>query len=60
MPMTMSFPITPKDTIEREAREAAQRGDSINDACRYPFGSPQADHFKAVYLLSLPVKKDAE
>ena len=40
--------------IERQAREAARKGLSLNDACPYPFGTEAADHFKAVYLLALP------
>jgi hypothetical protein len=40
--------------IERQAQEAARKGQSINDACPYPFGTEAADHFKAVYLLALP------
>lgn len=46
--------IVSKTTIEKQATEAAQKGQSINDACPYPFGTEAADHFKAVYLLALP------
>lgn len=45
--------IVSRATIEREARDAARRGASIDDACPYPFHSEHADHFKAVYLLAL-------
>ena len=49
------FPmIVSKSTIEKQATEAAGKGQSINDACPYPFGTEAADHFKAVYLLALP------
>ena len=41
--------IVPKDRIGREAREAARKGLSLDDACPYPWGTPAADHFKAVY-----------
>ena len=43
-----------KTTVEAEAREAAQNGTAMNDACRYPFSSEAGMHFKAVYLLALP------
>lgn len=56
--------IVAKTTIEREAREAARKGLSIDEACPYPFGTEQADHFKAVYLLELerptPTKSNPE
>lgn len=45
--------IVSRATIEREARSAAERGLSIDEACPYPFHSEHADHFKAVYLLAL-------
>lgn len=37
------------ETIEREARAAAQRGTSLRDACPYPWGSEAGEHFRAVY-----------
>jgi hypothetical protein len=40
-------------TIEREARAAAREGLALIEACPYPFGTEQADHFIAVYLLAL-------
>ena len=43
-----------KATVEAEAREAAQNGTTMNDACPYPFSSEAGVHFKAVYLLALP------
>lgn len=46
--------IVNKQTIERQAVEAAHQGQSINDACPYPFCSDAGLHFKAVYLLALP------
>lgn len=41
--------IIAKETIEREAKAAAQQGLSLNDACPYPFGSEAGQHFRAVY-----------
>jgi len=46
--------IVSKTTIEKQATDAARKGQSIDDACPYPFGTEAADHFKAVYLLALP------
>lgn len=46
--------IVSKTTIERQATEAAQAGQSLNYACPYPFDSEAGLHFKAVYLLALP------
>lgn len=46
--------IVSKTIIEKQATEAAHAGQSLNDACPYPFGTEAADHFKAVYLLALP------
>lgn len=44
-----------KARIEREARDAAARGESLNDACPYPFGTADALHFTAIYLLAINV-----
>jgi len=52
--------ITSKETIEREAQAAAAARKSIDEACPYPFGSPEAEHFKAVYLLALPVASTSQ
>ncbi len=46
--------ITAKATIEHQATEAARKGQSLDDACPYPFASEAGVHFKAVYLLALP------
>ena len=51
---------TTKTQISSEATAAARAGVSINDACRYPFGSQCADHFKAVYLLALPAPETSK
>ncbi len=37
------------ETIEREAREAAQQGKSLNEACPYPFASEAGRRFREVY-----------
>lgn len=50
---------TSKSQIAREAIQAALAGTSINDACRYPFGGPRAEHFKLVYHLCRPLARDA-
>ena len=46
--------IVSKQTIEREAKAAASKGQSLNDSCPYPFQSAAGIHFKAVYLMALP------
>lgn len=46
--------IVSKSTIEKQATEAAGKGQSLNDSCPYPFASEAGMHFKAVYLLALP------
>ena len=38
------------DKIKTEAREAAANFTSLNDACPYPFGTPEADAFKEEFL----------
>ena len=43
-----------KSTIEHQATEAALAGQSLADACPYPFDSEAGLHFKAVYLLARP------
>lgn len=50
--------IVPKSTIEHHATQAAAKGLTIDESCPYPFGTPPADHFKAVYLLALPLASD--
>lgn len=46
--------IVSKTIIEKQATKAAHAGQSLNDACPYPFTSEAGMHFKAVYLLALP------
>lgn len=45
----MDFPIVSLDKIEREAKEAAEAGHSLNFACRYPFDEGSGQHFKRVF-----------
>lgn len=45
----MPFPITPLATIEREAKAAAEKGQTPNDACRYPFDDPAGEAFVRIY-----------
>ena len=45
----MDFPIVSLDKIEREAKEAAEAGHSLNFACRYPFDERSGQHFKRVF-----------
>lgn len=49
--------IYPKERIENEARAAAQRGEELNAACPYPFGSRAGLHFAAVFLVALNAHK---
>ncbi|MET3476988.1 hypothetical protein [Variovorax atrisoli] len=45
----MDFPIVSLDKIEREAKEAAEAGHSLNFACSYPFDERSGQHFKKVF-----------
>ena len=45
----MPFPVTPLDLIERQAKAAAARGDSLNDACPYPFADPAGEAFRRIF-----------
>jgi hypothetical protein len=45
----MPFPITPLATIEREAKAAAERGQTPNEACRFPFDEPAGEAFVRIY-----------
>ena len=47
----MTEPIVPIDEIKREAHAAAEAGESINDACRWPFASAAGQQFKAFYFM---------
>lgn len=46
--------IVSKETIEKQATEAARQSQSLNDACPYPFATPAGEHFMAAYWLALP------
>ena len=45
----MPFPITPLATIEREAKAAAEKGLTPNEACRFPFDDPAGKAFVRIY-----------
>ena len=45
----MPFPITPLATIEREAKAAAEKGLTPNEACRFPFDDPAGEAFLRIY-----------
>ena len=45
----MPFSVTPLSTIEREAKAAAERGETPNEACRYPFDDPAGQAFVRIY-----------
>lgn len=55
--------IVSKHHIEQQAREAAQQGQSLNDACPYPFTTEAGQHFTAVFLVAqraaLPARPSA-
>lgn len=44
-------PPVARDTIEREAIAAAQAGQSLCDACPYPFHTEAGQHFTAVWFV---------
>jgi hypothetical protein len=43
-----------REYIEQLARQAAREGTGLRDACPYPFNTPEAIHFAAVWATSLP------
>jgi hypothetical protein len=45
----MPFSVTPLATIEHEAKAAAERGETPNEACRYPFDDPAGQAFLRIY-----------
>ncbi|WP_431113021.1 hypothetical protein [Variovorax paradoxus] len=45
----MTFPIVSLERIEREAKAAAARGDTLNDACPYPFDEPAGAAFRTIF-----------
>ena len=45
----MTFPIVSLERIEREAKAAAARGDTLNDACPYPFDDPAGAAFRTIF-----------
>jgi hypothetical protein len=52
--MSDKLPPERKEYIEELARQAAREGAGLRDACPYPFGTPEAMHFAAVWATSLP------
>lgn len=50
-PFHMHEPIVPIDQIKREAHAAAEAGESINDACRWPFHTEAGRRFKDFYAM---------
>lgn len=46
----MAFDVVPIDTIKRVAHLAAERGESLNAACPWPFESEAGRRFKAFYF----------
>lgn len=56
--MTDTLPVPPREQIERDAREAAEKGIGLRDACPYPFSSDAGRHFIATYLLAKPKAQD--
>ncbi|MGJ7544606.1 hypothetical protein [Variovorax sp. LT1R16] len=47
----MSFPIVSIDTVKKAAKAAAERGDSLNDACPWPFYSDAGRQFKQFFIV---------
>lgn len=45
----MPFPIVSRERIEREAKAAAERGDTLNAACPYPFTDPAGEAFRDIF-----------
>lgn len=45
----MPFPIVSRDRIEREAKAAAERGETLNASCPYPFTDPAGEAFREVF-----------
>ena len=45
----MPFPIASLERIEREAKAAAARGDTLNTACPYPFDDPAGAAFRRIF-----------
>lgn len=44
--------IIPLERVEREARAAARRYSTLNDACPYPFGSDAGHAFSQFFKLA--------
>ncbi len=60
----MDFPIVSLAQIEREAKEAAEAGHSLDFACPYPFNDPAGQEFRRVFnarraALNVPATEEA-
>ena len=53
----MSFPIVPLARIEREAKQAAERGLSLAEACPYSFHEPAGVEFARIFNLHLAARR---
>ena len=51
MTFAINTSIESLDRIEREARAAAERGESMHDACRWPWESTAGHAFKRAYVM---------
>lgn len=47
----MHHDIVSIDSVKRAAHLAAERGESLNDACPWPFESEDGRHFKQFFIL---------
>lgn len=45
----MDFPIVSLERVEREAKAAAESGDTLNASCPYPFADPAGAHFRDAF-----------
>jgi hypothetical protein len=45
----MPFPIVSRERIEREAKAAVERGDTLNASCPYPFADPAGAAFRDIF-----------
>lgn len=52
--------IVSKERIEREAREAADNGLSLDHACPYPFHSAAGRHFRQQHAAALAARQTRE
>ena len=48
--IAMNEPVVPIDIIKRAAHAAAERGESLNDACPWPFDHEAGRRFKQFFI----------